>query len=342
MKRLSRDLRILTPFLAGGFVLLASVSLYLQDRQQLDAAITAQTRLLHLRTELQQARRLLLETTPPDTGAARPHLNAVADLVAGDAGAVAHAQALRQGGDGARRHLDALLASAASSEDRAASRLEQARQRAWQHLWLVLGLGAVLLMAVATLLLREVRTRHRLGDRLQFEATHDSLTGLPNRRYFMQWTQRMLAQARRDRAQLALLHVDLEGLRRVNEQEGQEFGDRLLRVAAQRFRDRVRESDVLARIGGDRFVVLTQVTGEVESVAVLAERLLGALRSPLLPQFGDRYPVGASIGIAVFPRDALTPDNLLQAAGGATRAAREAGGNVYRFAADLPGPAAAP
>lgn len=219
-----------------------------------------------------------------------------------------------------------------SAEGRVASDLSRARASHWQRLWLLLGLGGVLLAYAGVMLVRAVRARSLLGERLQYEAMHDSLTSLPNRRYFMQWAERALAQARRERTQLALLYVDLDGFRNVNDQQGQEVGDRLLRVAARRFRDRVRESDVLARLGSDEFVILTPITTEAASVGALAERLIASLASPLLPQFGDRYPVGASIGIAIYPRDAASPDALLLAAEAAMRAAKLAGRNHYQFA----------
>lgn len=142
-----------------------------------------------------------------------------------------------------------------------------------------------------------------------------------------------MAQARRDRARLALLYIDLDGFRRVNDEQGREMGDRVLRVAAQRFRERVRESDVLARVGSDEYVVLTPVDQQDSaSVIPLANRLVASLSSPLLPQFGERYPVGASIGIAIYPADGMDINALLHAAEVAMREAKAAGGNQCRFA----------
>lgn len=354
MKRLSRDFGILTPFVAALVILAGNALLYVQDAHRFDAVLLEQSRVLHVRTELQAVRRALLEATAPDWVDARRHLDALADLHAHDGGARAQVDALRAQGSTApalspavtpgpartpgatqavlATRLDALLAMTESAEGRAANDLAGARASLWQRLWLLLGLGGVLLAYAGMMLVRAVRARSLLGERLQYEAMHDSLTSLPNRRYFMQWAERALAQARRERTQLALLYVDLDGFRHVNDQQGQEVGDRLLRVAARRFRDRVRESDVLARLGSDEFVILTPITIEPESVGALAERLIASLEAPLLPQFGDRYPVGASIGIAIYPRDAANPDALLLAAEAAMRAAKQVGRNRYQFA----------
>lgn len=343
MKQLSHDLRVLTPFLAGLLILVACALVYVHDLRTLQGAVAEQSRLLRVRTELQAVRRALLEAGVPaaerGATAAAPHLQALTDLLARDAGARGELAGVARP-ETVAPALDALLAGTAEAEARALGAVATARDRLWQRLWLLLGLGGALIAYAAVMLVAEVRARSRLDERLRYEATHDHLTGLPNRRFFMQWTERALAQARRERAQLALLYVDLDGFRRVNDQQGQEIGDRLLRVAGRRFRERVRQSDVLARLGSDEFVILTAISSEPDSVGVLAERLITALEPALLPQFGDRYPVGASVGIAIFPRDGLNADALLHAAEGAMRAAKAGGSNLYRFAgADLASPA---
>jgi diguanylate cyclase (GGDEF)-like protein len=173
-----------------------------------------------------------------------------------------------------------------------------------------------------------------LAERLQYESTHDNLTGLPNRRFFTQWMERSLAQARREQRKLALLCLDLDGFRRINDERGQEIGDRLLRVAARRFRDTLRESDVLARVGADEFAILTPATATPENVVVLAQRLIDSLAEPLLPQFGKNCVVGVSIGISLYPADGATSDQLMHAAALALQAARQNGTNHYRLATD--------
>lgn len=345
MKKIFSDLGILTPFLAALCILSGSALLHVQEMRRLETALIEHDRLLDVRTELQAARRALLETgqSAPDWTTAAPHLRALVDLHRSETAARDRVQdLLRQQPPApvAASTLDGLLDTVAGAEARAADALAQSRTSLWQRMWLLVGLGGLAMAYAGGMLVGALRSRTRLDDRLRYETTHDNLTALPNRRFFMQWSERVLAQARRERAQVALLYVDLDGFRRVNDLEGQEIGDRLLRVAAGRFRERVRESDVLARIGSDEYVILTPVSQEPESVAPLAERLIHGLDAPLLPQFGDRYPVGASIGIAVYPRDGLTADELIHAAEAAMREAKAAGGNHYRFAvAAAAGPA---
>lgn len=337
MKRLSCDLGVLAPFVAAVCILAGSAFLHVQEMQRLESLLTEHDRLLDVSTELQASRRALLEGSDPVQGraAAAPHLRALSDLGGRDMDVAGHVAALQHASltpASAITHLDALQRENAAAGMRNAEALVQSQTTLRQRLYLLVGLGGVALAYACLVLLRAVRAHARLDERLRYETSHDSLTGLPNRRFFTQWSERVLAQARRERSQMALLYIDLDGFRRVNDEQGREIGDRLLRVAAQRFRQRVRESDVLARIGSDEYVILTPVDrDEAASVTPLAERLIATLLAPLLPQFGERYPVGASIGIAVYPPDGVTVDVLLHAAEVAMREAKAAGGNQFRF-----------
>lgn len=337
MKRFTPDLGVLTPFLAALCILTGSALLHVQEMRRLEAALAEQERLRDVRTELQAARTALLEVAGPDWAGAAPHLRALADLNAGETLARARLEQLLREQSAPAPVLDGLAQAAAGAEARNGDDLARIRAALWQRMWLMVGLGGLAMAYAGAMLLRALRSRTRLDERLRFETTHDSVTALPNRLFFTQWSERALAQARRERSQVALFYVDLDGFRRVNDEQGREVGDRLLRVAARRFRERVREADVLARIGSDEYVVLTPVSGEPGSVAPLAERLLGGLAHPLLPQFGDRYPVGASIGIAIFPRDGARVDELLNAAEAAMRVAKAEGGNRFRFAGPASG-----
>jgi diguanylate cyclase (GGDEF)-like protein len=237
--------------------------------------------------------------------------------------------------DGIRAQFSALQLSLDSRSIAAQEKLDSARATIWQRLAVLVSLMGLMLVAAVWVLYRNVRARSELAARLKFESTHDSLSGLPNRKFFTQWMERSLAQARREQRKLALLHLDLDGFRRINDERGQEIGDRLLRVAAKRFRETLRESDMLARVGGDEFAILTPATANAENVAVLAQRLIESLREPLLPQFGDECAVGVSIGISFYPADGTTPDQLMHAADEALQAARHVG-NTYRLASAAP------
>lgn len=333
MKKLYLNMSVLAPVVAALCIFIGSAVLHVQEMQRMDSALSEQDRLLHVRSELQQARRVLLEDGS-SVAAASSHLRALTDLYAGDTTSREHVEIMLQGTEmpeAAARHLDALVSSAAETEARNVESLQQVRATLWQRVWLLGGLGCVAMAYTAFMLLMALLERNRLNDRLKFESTHDSLTSLPNRRFFTQWAERAMAQASRERTQLALLYIDLDGFRHVNDEQGREMGDRLLRVAAQRFRERVRESDVLARVGDDEYVILTSLSNDSASVTPLADRLIASLAEPLLPQFGSRYPVGASIGIAVYPSDGMKVDALIHAAEEAMREAKAAGGNRHHF-----------
>lgn len=235
-----------------------------------------------------------------------------------------------------------LLEEAEAAADRAREDAVGARRNAWQMLWALLGLMATMLASACWTLFREANARHHLSERLKYEVTHDSLTGLPNRRFFNQWMERALAQARRERRQIALLYLDLDGYRRVHDRLGHEIADRLLRVAAKRFRETIRESDMLVALGGDEFAILSPASAEPENAGVLAERLCRSLEAPLLPQFGEEYPVGVSIGVAFYPRDGISPADMLKVAEQAMQVAKREGGGRCRFASPSPEATPAP
>jgi diguanylate cyclase (GGDEF)-like protein len=336
VKWLSRDLKVLAPILAALCVLAGIAYLQVQSMAQLKSALAEHDRVQDVGTELLSARRALLESGDYIYRTASPHLHALGDLLKTDSDAQSHLDALAQAAitlPETVAHLDALQAANVAAGLRSAEVLVSIQERLRQQSWVMLGLGGLAMLYACIVLLRAVRAYARLDERLRYESTHDGLSGLPNRRFFSHWAERAIAQAKRDRTQLALLYIDLDGFRQVNDEQGREIGDRLLRVAAKRFRKRVRESDVLARVGSDEYVILTPLE-QLDSATVtpLAKRLIASLSTPLLPQFGDRYPIGASIGIAVYPANGLDPDALLHAAEVAMREAKAAGGNQFCFA----------
>ena len=179
------------------------------------------------------------------------------------------------------------------------------------------------------------RRRRILAQRLEREANHDPLTMLPNRRFFLEWLGYTLAQARRDNQEIALLYIDLDGFKAVNDRYGHRRGDAVLGAIAERFRATKRESDVLARIGGDEFALAAPNARDGRELAALGERLLAALVDPSQPRIAD-VPVGASIGIAFFPDDARDVPGLIAAADAAMYAAKRAGRNRVAFHATSP------
>ncbi|BAE52133.1 EAL domain-containing protein [Paramagnetospirillum magneticum] len=168
--------------------------------------------------------------------------------------------------------------------------------------------------------------------RIEFLATHDELTGIPNRSLLMDRLKHAVAQAKRQKTKLAVLFIDLDNFKVINDSLGHDVGDQLLKQATERLKHCVRDSDTLARLGGDEFVaVLTDVSLEkVNSVAARIVDFLGASFS-----INDKSLfVSASIGISVFPDDGQDSLTLLKHADTAMYRAKERGRNQYQFFAD--------
>lgn len=167
--------------------------------------------------------------------------------------------------------------------------------------------------------------------RLHHLAHHDSLTDLPNRLLFEDRLQQALSKARRSRRQVALFFLDLDHFKDVNDNLGHDFGDLLLIDVANRLRSCVRESDTVARMGGDEFLVLLEEIESIERVETMAERICSALIHELNR---DSYHqrVSASIGISIYPEDGATGQELLKCADQAMYKAKGKGKANYQFA----------
>jgi diguanylate cyclase (GGDEF)-like protein/PAS domain S-box-containing protein len=174
-------------------------------------------------------------------------------------------------------------------------------------------------------------TEHKLvAERIQSIAHHDSLTGLPNRLLFSDRLNHAMSLAKRDTCQFALLFLDLDKFKPVNDTFGHAIGDELLKGVAGRIRSEVRESDTVARVGGDEFVVILPDISTREMAEAVARKIIVALAMPF--QLGAQkqiVEVGASIGIAIYPADASDADGLIKAADAAMYSAKQVGGS-YR------------
>jgi diguanylate cyclase (GGDEF)-like protein len=168
-------------------------------------------------------------------------------------------------------------------------------------------------------------------DRLSHMAHHDPLTGLPNRRALLDRARQCMALAQRQGSQFALLFVDIDGFKPINDQWGHDVGDLLLQSLKRKLTQTVRETDVVARLGGDEFVVLLTDIPDRERVAALAAKLIEVLSQPCELR-EHTMAVGASVGIALYPRDASDVDELLAKADQAMYSAKRAGRRIYRFA----------
>lgn len=166
--------------------------------------------------------------------------------------------------------------------------------------------------------------------RLEFLAHHDTLTGLPNRAMFEERAREAVAHARRHDRTAAVLFIDLDDFKQVNDGLGHDVGDGLLKVIASRLRACVRGDDFVARLGGDEFCVLLQDIAEPREAAAVAQKLIHELGKPY--HIGEHQALcGASIGIACVPHDGHDVATLLRLADAAMYRAKEAGRNGYRF-----------
>ncbi|AGG89561.1 sensor domain-containing protein [Rhodanobacter denitrificans] len=172
--------------------------------------------------------------------------------------------------------------------------------------------------------------RKKSTTRLQYLAQHDQLTSLPNRGLFHDRLRTALARTRRDRQQLAVLYLDLDRFKPVNDHHGHDVGDLLLREVAARIRHCVRESDTVGRIGGDEFVVLLNDAGHADHAVAVAAKIGAALRQPF-ELAGGRLQVSASIGIALYPAHGEDARQLLRRADDAMYDAKRQGGDQARI-----------
>jgi diguanylate cyclase (GGDEF)-like protein len=186
----------------------------------------------------------------------------------------------------------------------------------------------------------DITSRKQREDAQEWLASHDPLTGLPNRNLLADRLQTSLALAKRRQTLVAVLFLDLDGFKPVNDSYGHDVGDELLVILANRIQNRLRASDTLARLGGDEFVMVIPIT-RVEELSEVLNRLAEDLRAPITLSSGVTW-IDGSIGIAIYPDDGDTADALLRLAdeamyavkrdGRGGYALREAGGSVVKVA----------
>jgi diguanylate cyclase (GGDEF)-like protein len=204
----------------------------------------------------------------------------------------------------------------------------------WRERTVWLGISTFLLMcanfALVGLFLQELNGRRALTRRMQHLAHHDPLSGLPNRLLLLDRATQMLAQAGRDGREVAVMYLDLDGFKDVNDALGHAAGDELLQLVAHRLCSCLRKADTLSRQGGDEFVVLAPLTEGVEGARHVATKLVVQGQQPYVVG-GQELRVTSSVGIALFPRDGLTFEVLAQRADAAMYQAKRAGRNRFVF-----------
>ncbi|HEY8607006.1 MAG TPA: EAL domain-containing protein [Noviherbaspirillum sp.] len=202
--------------------------------------------------------------------------------------------------------------------------------------WLAISVGGATLSILAiTVVLAVLDSRHEsstdlLVERLKHQASHDALTGLPNRTHLSDRIKAAIAASRESGNRFAVYFIDLDGFKAINDSLGHNVGDAVLKELAQRLQNAVRKEDLVARFGGDEFVVFVDRIPGVEVAAQIAEKLLDAFKSHFeLP--GATMAISPSIGISIFPDDGDNVDVLLSHADAAMYVVKGNGRNNFRF-----------
>ena len=179
-------------------------------------------------------------------------------------------------------------------------------------------------------IIQDITERKAQDARIEHLAYHDGLTGLPNRTMLMDRLGQALSQAQRLEQQVAVLFIDLDRFKPINDSLGHSVGDQLLREIARRLRGALRENDTVARVGGDEFQVVVSNVAGATGAARIAEKLMRALGDPFTLE-GQELHVTASLGVSLFPRDGASGELLLKFADIALYEAKGEGRNAYRF-----------
>jgi diguanylate cyclase (GGDEF)-like protein len=178
--------------------------------------------------------------------------------------------------------------------------------------------------------LQDISERKEHEAQLARLANEDSLTGLPNRHWFLHFVPAALAHAEANGQGVALLFIDLDEFKQVNDSHGHAVGDRLLKAAATRLLSQLRPSDRVARFGGDEFIVLLSPFDNDEQVGMVAQRIIQAFSKPFQIE-QEQHAIGASVGISVFPRDGQDAATLIRHSDIAMYAGKNEGKGQYRF-----------
>lgn len=176
----------------------------------------------------------------------------------------------------------------------------------------------------------DITPRRKEDERDHYLAYHDALTGLPNRRLFLNLQHQAMLHARQSRYLVALLFLDLDRFKPVNDKHGHEIGDQLLQAVAERLVAAVRRSDTVARFGGDEFAVLLPGLADIEVAITLTCKLIASIAQPFMIA-EHKIRVGASVGISIFPVDGEEQEELIRKADQAMYLAKKQGGGNYRF-----------
>ncbi len=236
-----------------------------------------------------------------------------------------------------REHLDELagvIAGLTSGKEPRATRLMRNHRKngetiwcEWYHSCLMDDGGR---LASILSFVQDVSSRIEAEERLQYMATRDALTGLPNRLMLHERLGQAIAMAKRTRRRVGVLFIDLDRFKNVNDTLGHRIGDELLKRVSEALSSAVRETDLLARLGGDEFMVIVEDFDEPAVLGKIAQKLIDRIAQPFTVEEHDIY-VTSSVGISVYPDDSDDPEELLKHADVAMYRSKELGRNTYQF-----------
>lgn len=181
----------------------------------------------------------------------------------------------------------------------------------------------------------DVSERKLVDDRIKHLAYYDALTNLPNRTLLMDRLDVLMATSKRNSEKFAVLFIDLDGFKNVNDLYGHKMGDKVLNTIAERFEKITRDMDTIARIGGDEFIALINETQSSNAVKIVSEKILSEINKPINLLTGVTINISASIGVAMFPDDGSSADELLTKSDNAMYAAKNAGKNQLCFHSEV-------
>jgi diguanylate cyclase (GGDEF)-like protein/PAS domain S-box-containing protein len=204
---------------------------------------------------------------------------------------------------------------------------------AWQSISLIRGAGTEPVRCVS--IFNDITERWRKDERVRHLAFHDPLTDLPNRHLLLERLDQLIRRAQREQRTVAVLFLDLDGFKYVNDTFGHAIGDDVLMAVAQTLQVQVRQADTVARLGGDEFVILLDNPVSRQEVARIAQHIVESIMEPMTLR-GTTVHIGISIGIAWHPTDGAAAVQLLESADAAMYAAKEAGKNTFRFFTSTP------
>ncbi len=177
---------------------------------------------------------------------------------------------------------------------------------------------------------RDITDRVNETKRLQHLAHYDQLTSIPNRYLLLDRITHLIAQSQRTNSKFALLYIDLDKFKIINDTKGHVIGDQLLQEAALRLTRSVRQSDTLARIGGDEFALILENLSSKQDISKMAESLINALKPPFILD-NEEFTISCSIGIAIYPDSGTTTTELISASDTAMYKAKHLGRGIYQF-----------